>query len=159
MLLPIEWLKDYIDTDKTTRELADGLTLSGSHVESIISLDKGVKGVVVGKILDLKPHENADKLVVCSVDVGSEVLQIVTGAKNLKVGDLVPVAKIGSVLPGEIVIDKTDFRGLDSFGMLCSLNELGYSDNVVSKKSKEGIHILDREYPLGTDEICIRTNR
>lgn len=151
MLLPIEWLKDYIDTEKTARELADGLTLSGSHVESIISLDKGVKGVVVGKILDLKPHENADKLIICSVDVGDEILQIVTGAKNLNINDLVPVAKIGSTLSGEINIEKTDFRGIDSFGMLCSLNELGYSDNVISKKSKEGIHILDKDYPLGTD--------
>lgn len=155
MLLPIEWLKSYIDTEKTTRELADGLTLSGSHVESIISLNKGVKGVVVGKILDIKAHENADKLIVCSVDVGEEVLQIVTGAKNLNIDDFIPVAKVGAVLPGDMDIQKTDFRGIDSFGMLCSLNELGYADNVVSKSSKEGIHILDKEYPLGEDILPI----
>lgn len=153
MLLPIEWLKDYIDTDKTGRELADGLTSSGSHVESIISLDKEISGVVVGKVIDIKPHENADKLLVCNIDIGNEVLNLVTGAKNLKAGDLVPVAKVGAVLPGEIKIDKTDFRGIDSFGMLCSLNELGYGDNVVSKKAKEGIFVFDEDHALGTDIV------
>lgn len=121
MLLPIRWLKDYIDTQKSGKELADGLTLSGSHVESIYSMNKGVKGVVVGKIIEIKKHPDADKLVICKIDIGTEVLNIVTGATNVREGQFVPVATIGTILPGDITIEKTSFRGVDSFGMLCSL--------------------------------------
>jgi len=121
MLLPVKWLKDYIDIDIDTKKLVDGLTLSGSHVESIIGLNKGIENVVVGKILSIEKHPNADKLSVCQVDVGSETLQIVTGATNVKEGDFVPVAKLGAKLPGGIEIEKTNFRGIDSYGMLCSL--------------------------------------
>lgn len=155
MLLPIRWLKDYIETDKTTRELADGLTLSGSHVESISSFNKGVENVVVGKILNIEKHPNADKLVICNVDVGKEKLIIVTGAKNLSIGDFIPVALVGAKLPNNINIEVTNFRGIDSYGMLCSLRELGYSDTVIPKESKVGILILDKEYPLGMDIIDI----
>lgn len=155
MLLPIEWLRDYIDIDMSGKDLADGLTLSGSHVESIELLNKGVHGIVVGKILTIEKHPDADKLFVCMIDIGKETLQIVTGATNLSQGDYVPVAKVGSILPGGLNIDKTNFRGLDSFGMLCSLQELGYSDNVISKEVRDGIFILDKEYPLGSDIVEI----
>ncbi|NLV87746.1 MAG: phenylalanine--tRNA ligase subunit beta [Tissierellia bacterium] len=155
MLLPIKWLKDYIKIDEDAKVLADGLTLSGSHVESIKALNKGVENVVVGKILSIEKHPNADKLLVCKVDIGSETLQIVTGATNLKEGDYVPVATVGAKLPGDIKIEKTNFRGLDSYGMLCSLKELGYEDSVVSKEMKDGIFILDKEYPLGKSIIEI----
>ena len=155
MLLPIRWLKDYIEIDKTTRELADGLTLSGSHVESISNFNKGVENIVVGKILNIEKHPNADKLVICNVDVGKEKLIIATGANNLHVGDFVPVALVGAKLPNGISIEVTNFRGIDSFGMLCSLRELGYSDTVIPKESKEGIFILNKEYPLGMDIIDI----
>ncbi len=151
MLLPVKWLKDYINTDKTARELADGLTLSGSHVESIYSLNKGVENVVVGKILSIENHPNADKLVVCKVDIGEKIINIVTGAKNVSQGDYVPVAGLGSKLAGDIVIEKTDFRGVESEGMLCSLNELGYNDNVISKENRDGILIFNEDFELGTD--------
>ncbi len=150
MLLPIKWLKDYINTQKSARELADGLTLSGSHVESIISLNPGIENVVVGKILSLEDHPNADKLIICNVDVGQEKLVIVTGAKNLKVGDYIPVAKVGAKLPGK-EIGLTDFRGVDSYGMLCSLKELGFTDSVIPKEFRDGIYVLDKEYELGLD--------
>ncbi len=150
MLLPIKWLKDYIDTKKSARELADGLTLSGSHVESIISLDPGIENVVVGKILTLEDHPNADKLIICNIDVGSEKLVIVTGAKNLSVGDYIPVAKVGAKLP-DLDIEVTNFRGVDSYGMLCSLKELGFKDSVIPKEYRDGIYILDKEYELGMD--------
>ncbi len=150
MLLPIKWLKDYINTDKSSRELADGLTLSGSHVESILSLNKGIENVVVGKILSLEKHPNADKLLVCNIDVGSEKLIIATGATNLTVGDYIPVAKVGAKLP-EMSIEVTNFRGIDSFGMLCSLKELGFVDSVIPKEYRDGIYILDKEYELGMD--------
>lgn len=155
MLLPIRWLKDYIDTQKSGKQLADGLTLSGSHVESINSMNKGIEGVIVGRILKIEKHPDADKLVICKIDIGTEILNIVTGATNVKEEDFVPVATIGSILPGEIKIEKTSFRGVDSFGMLCSLKELGFNDNVISKPMKEGIFILDKKYPLGKDIVDV----
>lgn len=155
MLLPVKWLKDYIETEKDARILADGLTLSGSHVESIIALNKGVENVVVGKILNIEKHPDADKLLICKVDVGNETLQIVTGATNLKNGDYIPVALIGSKLPGDIIIGETNFRGIDSYGMLCSLKELGYGDNVIPKEVKDGIFVLNKEEPLGTSIVTL----
>ena len=151
MLLPIKWLKEYIEIEENTKILADNLTLSGSHVESIISLDRGIENVVVGKILELYKHENADKLYVAILDIGSETLQIVTGADNLKVGDYVPVALVGAKLPNGLYIEETDFRGVRSYGMLCSLKELGYSDNVIPREQRDGILVLNEDYPLGTD--------
>lgn len=155
MLLPIKWLKDYINTDKSARELADGLTLSGSHVESITNLNKGIEKVVVGKILSLEKHPDADKLIICNIDIGSEKLIIVTGAKNLAEGDFIPVATVGAKLPNDVLIDKTNFRGVDSFGMLCSLKELGYNDNVIPKEMRDGIFVFDKEYPLGEDILNV----
>ncbi len=155
MLLPVKWLKDYIETKEDARGLADGLTLSGSHVESIMALNKGVENVIVGKILSIEKHPDADKLLVCKVDVGSEVLVIVTGATNLKAEDCVPVAVLGAKLPGDITIEKTNFRGIDSQGMLCSLKELGYNDSVIPKEMKDGIFVLGKEYPLGSPIVDI----
>ena len=105
MLLPIRWLKDYIDTQKSGKQLADGLTLSGSHVESINSMNKGVEGVVVGRILKIEKHPDADKLVICKIDVGTEILNIVTGATNVREEDFVPVAVVGSILPEDVRIE------------------------------------------------------
>ncbi len=155
MLLPIKWLKDYIKTDKNSRELADGLTLSGSHVESINKLNQGIEKVIVGKILTIEKHPDADKLLICKVDIGNEELQIITGAKNLSQGDFVPVAIVGAKLPGGVEIGVTNFRGLDSFGMLCSLTELGYEDSVIPKEFRDGIFILDKEYDLGKSIVDI----
>src|SRR5690554_5424239 len=155
MLLPVKWLKEYVNIDVDTKKLADELTLSGSHVESIISLDRGIERVVVGRIEKIEKHENADKLLVVMVDVGDETIQVVTGADNFKVGDYVPVALVGAKLPKDLYIERTDFRGVESNGMLCSLAELGYEDSVIPKNQRDGIFILDKDYPLGTpiDEV------
>ena len=153
MLLPINWLKDYVDIDNTPREIADELTLSGSHVESIDELNRGIKNVLVGRINKIEPHDNADKLVVCKIDVGNQVLTIVTGAKNIKEGDYVPVALVGAKLANGLEIQVTDFRGIDSYGMLISLEELGFSDSVIAKEFRDGIYIFDKEYELGSDVI------
>lgn len=155
MFLPVKWLKEYVNLDVDSKVLADELTLSGSHVESIISLDGNIENIVVGRIEKIWEHEDADKLLVVMVNIGDETIQIVTGATNLKVGDYVPVALIGAKLPKDIYIEKTNFRGVESYGMLCSLKELGYEDNVIPKRHRDGIFVLDREYPLGTpiDEI------
>jgi|LSQX01.2.fsa_nt_gb phenylalanyl-tRNA synthetase beta chain len=155
MLLPVKWLKEYVKTDKDGRELADGLTLSGSHVESIDYLNTGIEKILVGKIITLEKHHDADKLWITKIDIGAETITIVTGATNINIGDYVPVAIVGATLPGNIKIEKTDFRGVDSFGMLCSLKELGYGENVIPKAVKDGIFILDKEYPLGADIVDV----
>lgn len=152
MLLPVKWLREYVEFDMDSKELAEKLTATGSHVESIDDVDKGVEKVVIGKILSIEKHPDADKLVITKIDVGEdEDLQIVTGADNISEGDIVPVAMIGAKLPDGMKIKKGKLRGIDSFGMLCSADELGISANVVPKSQKYGIFILEGEYTLGTD--------
>lgn len=151
MLLPVNLLENYVEIDVEAKELADKLTLSGSNVESIKALDREISNVVVGKVLEIKPHEDADKLVVCKVDVGEEIVQIVTGADNMKEEDYVIVAKVGAVLPGDFKIEKTKLRGVESYGMMCSLEELGYRKEVLTKDLLDGILVLDGEYDLGKD--------
>ena len=153
MLLPIKWLGKYVNIEISSKELADGLTYSGSHVESITRLDKEIKNVVVGRINEIEKHPNADKLFVCKVDLGDKVETIVTGAANLNKGDYIPVAKNGAVLADGSYIGSTNFRGIESNGMLCSLQELGYPDNVIPKEVKEGIFVFGDEYPLGEDAV------
>ncbi|HCO18593.1 phenylalanine--tRNA ligase subunit beta [Gudongella oleilytica] len=153
MLLPLKWLGKYVNIEISPKELADGLTYSGSHVESITRLDKGIENVVVGRINEIERHPNADKLFVCKVDLGDKLETIVTGATNLKKGDYVPVAINGAVLAGGVSIGSTVFRGIESNGMLCSLQELGYPDNVIPKEVRDGIFVFDKEYPLGADAI------
>ncbi len=152
MLIPINWLKEYVDIEGlSVRELSDGLTLSGSHVDSIINLNKGIKNVVVGRILSLTSHKDADNLKIAQVDVGSKAVQIVTGALNIKIGDLVPIAMDGAILPGNKRIEDTIIRGQASQGMMCSYEELGVEDKLVPKESKNGILILTSEFELGQD--------
>lgn len=153
MLLPVKWLKEYIDIDESSKTLSDNLTLSGSHVESIIDLNKGIENVVIGKVEKLEKHEEANKLFITTIDIGKEKLQIVTAATNLKEGDYVPVALVGAKLANGMYIEKTSLVGVDSYGMLCSLSELGYMDQVIAKEYKDGIFIFDHEYPLGTDVV------
>lgn len=152
MLIPINWLKEYVDIENiSVRELSDGLTLSGSHVDSIINLDKGIQNVVVGRILSLSSHSDADSLKVAQVDIGTKIVQIVSGATNIKVGDLVPIALDGALLPGNKRITDTEIRGCLSQGMMCSYEELGVEDKLVPKESKNGILVLPTEFELGMD--------
>ena len=104
MKTSVEWLRDYADVNVDVHTLADRLTMTGSKVETIEQKGNDIKNVVVGKILEITKHPDADKLIVTKVDVGTEKLQIVTGADNVKVGDLVPIAKDGSELPGGVKI-------------------------------------------------------
>ena len=148
MLLPVNWLKNYVDLSISSKEIADGLTYSGSHVESITSMNKGIENVVVAKLESIETHPNADKLLVCKASTGPNTYTVVTGAKNLKSGDYVPLALPGAKLPGGIEIGITDFRGVESQGMLCSLKELGYADNVIPKEMRDGIFVFDKDYEL-----------
>ena len=145
MKASIEWLKEYADINITAKELADILTMTGSKVETIEEQGKDIQNVVVGKILEIKPHEDSDHLVVTKVNVGEEILQIVTGANNIKVGDIVPIAKNGAKLPGGIEIKTGKLRGIESCGMMCSVGELGLDINNYPNQIEHGIMILDSE--------------
>ena len=127
MILSRNWLNEFVDLkDITDKEFNDEMTLSGSKVETIERPDENLKNVVVGKILEMKRHENSDHMWVCQIDVGqAEPVQIVTGAWNIHVGDYVPAALHGAHLPGGVKIEKGKLRGIESNGMLCSLKELG----------------------------------
>ncbi len=155
MKASIEWLKEYSDIDIDSITLGDRLTMTGSKVETIDQLGNDIKNVVVGKILEIEKHPDADKLVVTKVDVGTEKLQIVTGANNIKQGDIVPIAKHGSELPGGIKIKKGMLRGVESCGMMCSVGELNLNIADYPGQIDHGIMILDKklEKDLGKDIV------
>ena len=154
MKASIEWLKDYSDIDVSTKELADILTMTGSKVETIEEKGEDIKNVVIGKILEIEKHPNADRLVVTKIDIGNgEKLQIVTGADNIKVNDIVPIAKDGAELPGGKKIKTGKLRDVDSQGMMCSVGELGLDIENYPGQIEHGIMILDNKYEknLGED--------
>lgn len=152
MKFPISWLNDYVDVkDISARDYAHALTMSGSKVEGVENAGDEIKNVVVGKLVDVKKHENSDHLNICQVDIGDEVTQIVTGAQNIKTGDYVPVAKDNSYLPGGVHITKGKLRGELSNGMLCSYAELGLSKEDVPYAADDGILILPEPVTPGTD--------
>lgn len=141
-----EWLEEYSDIDVDTVKLGDILTMAGQKVETIEQRGNDIKNVVVGKILEIKKHPDADHLVITKVDVGTEILQIVTGANNINVGDIIPIAKDGSELPGGKKIKKGSLRGIDSCGMMCSIGELGIDLNEFPNQIEDGIMILDKSF-------------
>lgn len=155
MKASIDWLKDYADINVNTKELGDILTMTGSKVETIDITGEDIKNVVVGKILEIQKHPDADKLVVTKVDVKDEIIQIVTGAKNVKVGDIVPIAKNGSELPGGVKIKSGKLRGVDSCGMMCSIGELKLDIANYPEQIEDGIMILPKEMEndLGRDIV------
>ncbi|MCL2054359.1 MAG: phenylalanine--tRNA ligase subunit beta [Oscillospiraceae bacterium] len=147
MNLSMKWLNDYVDlSDLPIKEFCLGMTMSGSKVEGYEVEGAELENVVVGEILSVEPHENADTLVVCKVNVGASApIQIVTGAPNVKAGDIVPVALHGSTLPGGVKIKKGKLRGVESQGMLCSFNELGLTLNDFPYADPNGILLLEEE--------------
>jgi phenylalanyl-tRNA synthetase beta chain len=145
MNVTLNWLKAYIDFEFSPSELADRLTMLGVEVESVKHLGTELEGVIVGSVTSIRPHPNADKLVLCQVDTGeTEELQIVCGAPNAREGMLAPVATIGATLPVGLTIKRAKLRGETSQGMLCSEKELGLSDDAA------GLMELSTDIPLGT---------
>lgn len=152
MNVPMQWLNDYVEIDCDIDTFMDGMTMSGSKVEGYEELGKEISKVVVGKILKIEKHPDADKLVVTQVDVGEEEpIQIVTGANNISEGDYVPIALVGSTLPDDIKIKKGKLRGIPSNGMMCSVEELGLMREDFPEAPEHGIYIFDKEYELGMD--------
>lgn len=152
MLVSVNWLKDYVDIDVPVDEFCDRMILSGSNIETVEPMGTKFSKIMVGKILKIEKHPDADKLVVCQLDVGEDKpLQIVTGAKNVFEGATVPVIRDGGVLPNGTVIKSGELRGVLSDGMLCSAAEMGYEDKVINTLIKDGIWILDDDLKPGTD--------
>ena len=155
MKASVEWLEEYSDIDVDCVRLGDILTMTGSKVETIEQKGNDIKNVVVGKILEIKKHEDSDHLVITQVDLGNEKVQIVTGANNIKEGDIVPIAKDGSELPGGKTIKAGMLRGVLSCGMMCSVGELGLDIENYKDQIEDGIMILDKSYEkdLGKDIV------
>ena len=154
MNLSMKWLSDFVKLKVEPRDFSEKMSMSGSKVEGWKIEGEEIKNVVVGKILSVDPHPDADKLVVCQVDVGEvEPIQIVTGATNIFPGALVPVAKDKSVLPGGKEIRKGKLRGVVSNGMLCSLGELGLTSHDFPYAIEDGIFIIEESCQVGQD-IC-----
>ena len=146
MILSREWLGEFTDVGHITdKEFAEAMTLSGSKVETFSSMRDEIKNVVVGRVEAIERHPDSDHLWVCQVNVGDETVQIVTGAQNVHAGDLVPVAKHKSLLPGGKKIEKGKLRGVESLGMLCSLGELGLDTHDFPDAIENGIWIITEE--------------
>ena len=153
MDLPMSWLSDYTDiTGVTPKEYSDKMTMSGSKVEGVENLGKDIDKVVVGKVLECEMHPDSDHLHVCMVDVGEgEPIQIVCGAPNVAVGQKVPVALNGAILPEGIKIKKGKLRGVMSNGMICSHDELGIEPSRLGYEPEYGILVLDENAEIGSD--------
>ena len=152
MQVSTKWLKDYIDIDLTADELAEKFTLAGIPVENVIHAGEGLEKVVTGRIEELKAHPDSDHLLICQMNVGADsLLQIVTGAPNVKEGQIVPVALVGANLPCGKKISKGKMRGVASNGMLCSAEEL----KLDVEDAVDGIYILPEDTPVGVPAATV----
>ena len=153
MDLSIRWLKDYVDIgDISMRDFSEAMSMSGSKVEGWTTEFEDIKNVVVGKILSVEPHPDSDHLVICQLDVGQqEPVQIVTGASNVHVGDMVPAALHKSQLPNGVKITKGKLRGVMSNGMMCSIAELNLTKGDFPYAAENGIFLLQEDCQVGQD--------
>ena len=161
----LSWIKAYVpDLDVTAQEYTDAMTLSGTKVEGFEKLDADLEKIVVGQILSIERHPDADKLIICQVNVGTETVQIVTGAPNVKEGDKVPVVldggrvaggHDGKMTPGGIKIKKGKLRGVESCGMMCSIEELGSNREMYPEAPEYGIYIFPEDTVVGESAIKV----
>ena len=160
----LSWIKAYVpDLDVTAQEYTDAMTLSGTKVEGYEKLDADLDKIVIGQIDKIEKHPDADKLIICQVNVGTETIQIVTGAPNVKEGDKVPVVLAGGRVagghePGQrveggIKIKKGKLRGVESDGMMCSIEELGSNREMYPEAPEYGIYIFDDDAVVGESAI------
>ncbi|APG26814.1 phenylalanine--tRNA ligase subunit beta [Syntrophotalea acetylenivorans] len=143
MIVSYNWLKEFVELDLTPEELSHRLTMAGLEVDAMDYLGAGLDTVIVARLNTVEQHPDADRLTLCEVDTGNDTMPVVCGATNHKVGDLIALAQVGSVLPGDFKIKKGKIRGQVSMGMLCSEKELGLADE------SAGIMILPAGLPLG----------
>ena len=155
----LSWIKAYVpDLDVTAQEYTDAMTLSGTKVEGFEKLDADLDKIVIGQIDKIEKHPDADKLIICQVNIGTETIQIVTGAPNVKEGDKVPVVLAGGHEPGQrveggIKIKKGKLRGVESDGMMCSIEELGSNREMYPEAPEYGIYIFDDDAVVGESAI------
>ena len=160
----LSWIKAYVpDLNVTDQEYFDAMTLSGTKCEGYTRADKNLDKIVVGQIKSIEKHPDADKLVVCQVDIGAEIIQIVTGAPNVEVGQKVPVVLDGGMVAGGhdggpmpeegIKIKAGKLRGVPSNGMMCSIEELGSSRNLYPEAPENGIYVFEDDVEVGADAI------
>ena len=159
----LSWIKMFVpDLDVTAQEYTDAMTLSGTKVEGFEKLDADLENIVIGQIEKIERHPDADKLIICQVNVGNEVTQIVTGAPNVKEGDKVPVVLPGGRVagghdgkktPGGIKIKAGKLRGVESFGMMCSIEELGSTREMYPEAPEYGIYIFPEDAVVGESAI------
>lgn len=143
MIVTYNWLKEFVDFDLAPEELSHRLTMAGLEVDAMEVIGGGLDTVIVARLATVEAHPEADRLTLCQVETGSGTVQVVCGARNHKAGDLIALAQVGSVLPGDFKIKKSKIRGVESMGMLCSEKELGLAEE------SEGILILPAGLPLG----------
>ncbi len=166
MTTALSWIKAYVpDLDVTAQEYTDAMTLTGTKVEGFERLDKNLEKIVVGQIMSIEKHPDADKLIVCQVNIGTEMIQIVTGAPNVKVGDKIPVVLDGGKVAGGhdggplpedgVPIKKGKLRGIESAGMMCSIEELGSDRNMYPEAPESGIYILPEDTEIGADAVAV----
>ena len=159
----LSWIKAYVpDLDVTAQEYTDAMTLSGTKVEGYEVLDKDLEKIVIGRIEKIEKHPDADKLVVCQVNIGGETVQIVTGATNVFEGAKVPVvldggrvagSRDGKMADGGIKIKKGKLRGVESCGMMCSIEELGSTTDMYPEAPENGIYIFGEDAVVGSSAI------
>ena len=159
----LSWVKAYVpELDVTAQEYTDAMTLTGTKVEGFEKLDADLDKIVVGQIEKIEKHPDADKLIICQVNIGNETIQIVTGAPNVKEGDKVPVVldggrvaggHDGKMTPGGIKIKKGKLRGVESYGMMCSIEELGSSREMYPEAPEYGIYIFPEDAKVGESAI------
>ena len=152
MNIPISWIKEYVDIECNIDDFSDAMTMSGTKVETVENIGDDISNVVVGKVLSVDRHPDADKLVVCQVDIGRpDPIQIVTGATNVTPGVYIPAALDGSTLANGLKIKKGKLRGQISDGMMCSIDELGYTMADFPEADEDGIYLFQEEQPIGAD--------
>ncbi|WP_041668683.1 phenylalanine--tRNA ligase subunit beta [Acetobacterium woodii] len=151
MLVSLNWLKEYVDIKMSAYDFGEALTMSGTKVETLTVVSENVSNIFTGRITKIERHPNADKLVICVVAMGDDERIIVTAATNVFEGAVVPVAVDGAVIANGTKIGTNDFRGQLSYGMFCSIEELGMNADLFSKEITEGIFILPDDTPLGMD--------
>ncbi|WP_333594008.1 phenylalanine--tRNA ligase subunit beta [Anaerospora hongkongensis] len=147
----IKWLNDYVSITEAPEILADQLTMAGIPVASVDSLGQNIQNVVTGKVIEVNPHPAADRLSVCKINIGENKVTIVTGATNVRAGQIVPVALEGARLPSGKAIEAAELRGVMSQGMLCSAEELNLDAKIIAPELREGIYILPAETAVGID--------
>ena len=160
----LKWIKDLVPgLSCTPQEYMDAMTLSGSKVEGYRCMDADLDKIVIGRVASVERHPDADKLVICQVDIGEKTIQIVTGAPNVAEGAKVPVVldggrvaggHDGSVTPGGIKIKKGKLRGVESDGMMCSIEELGASRDMFPLAPEDGLYLLPEDAPVGEDAVA-----